>query len=544
MEHATFPWDEEPLQIAISLGDSAGTRRLAETLVARVHANQSNVRLGERGGTEWWKGSWPMMASIRMSASLMPNQKPCDTGSTQHTFDSASAIIVFVCLECLVAVQALAAYHDHFLTVSEMQQRGVGQGLPFVWHFAMWGDVIIISSLAAYLVGRHSLGWVARSVLVSFAIGFASAAILSWSYTFSGMPEAHVQNHRLTIAGIVHLVYMAIALAVFIQFFFFTKDIPARRLRAVSLLLFVHVCVGTHMALGIWTLITPLNWYPAQPLKSIPGWTIVAAVAVGSIWRNVGTAAIVAAPRNFARYAFVAIKWWLNLNPGPSLGYIEVLDYFCGFVSVLFFGKLFLSGFKQSGMSLSLFLLLLIGSIYYLSRLSVKQELKIVKSLFPQDRFPDEFQLKDRIAITLQVTLFMALYLALGWAVRNILIASSFMVVIGCIDLNTRRLINEKMGRYFADAAYAPSPNEHAYHDIQNARSVLTWYLFELPQFRKEMLRVVGCAIALGVAAYGNYSSDKRLDAAAYVILIATLVLNEVVTVRWRFIRDGRLGLL
>jgi len=303
----------------------------------------------------------------------MPNRKSYGKDSTQNSFASASAIIAFVSLECLVAVQALLVYRDHFLTVSQMQQRGVDQGLPFVWHFGMWGDLLIVSGLAAYVIGRYFSCWHGQRMLVSLALGFSSAALLSWIYTFSGMPEAHVQNHRLTVAGMVHLFYMAIAFAVFIQFFFFTKDISVRLLRAVSVLLFVHVFFGTHMALGIMNVISPLDWYPAQPLKSFFGWITVATVAFGLAWRNVGTSVIVAVFKNMAQYAYRLAKWLLvDRNPESSEGYLKFLDYLCGrLFAIGFFGSFLLSKWREGWNLMSLILIVIIGSIYFLSRLSV-----------------------------------------------------------------------------------------------------------------------------------------------------------------------------
>ena len=64
---------------------------------------------------------------------------------------------------------------------------------------------------------------------------------------------------------------MAIVIAVFFQFLYFTDNVSPRLLRIVSLLLFVHVFIGTHMALGIIKLHYPLDWYPAQPLESYFG---------------------------------------------------------------------------------------------------------------------------------------------------------------------------------------------------------------------------------------------------------------------------------
>jgi len=199
---------------------------------------------------------------------------------------SIHALIVFALLECLVFLQAFLAYQDRFLTVSQMRQGGIDQGLPFLWHFAMWSDLVIISPLATYLVGQYYRRWSLLSMLVSFGIGLVSSALLHRLYSLSGMPEAHVQNHALTAAGMIHAIYMCIAFAVFIQFFLFTKDIAPWVLRVVSVLLLVHVFIGTHMLLGLINIAFPQDWYPAQPLRSIIGWATVATLAAGLLWRN------------------------------------------------------------------------------------------------------------------------------------------------------------------------------------------------------------------------------------------------------------------
>jgi hypothetical protein len=213
--------------------------------------------------------------------------------STENSAALAVAIIAFVSLESLVAAQAISAYLDHFFTVSQMRHRGIEHGLPFVWHFAMWGDFLLVSPLAAYLVARFFHRWRLRWMLLSLGFGIVIASLLSLAYTFSSIPEAHVQNHKLTAAGVGHLLYMAVALSVFIQFFLFTPSVPTRLLWIVSLLLLVHVFAGTHMLLGVFKIVVPMNWYPAQPLTSIFGWTtlviVILALLWGTLWRHVSS---------------------------------------------------------------------------------------------------------------------------------------------------------------------------------------------------------------------------------------------------------------
>jgi len=498
----------------------------------------------------------------------MPNKKKhFDRSSTRHSFSLASAVIAFVFLECLVTLQAFFAYRDSFLTVAEMRLRGIDHGLPFVWHFAMEGDLLLVSPLAAYLIGEYSHQWRFRSILISLGIGFASASVLSYLYTFSGMPEAHIQNNALTSAGVGHLFYMAFALAVFTQFFFFIQDISKLLLRVVSVLLLVHVFIGTHMALGVLNLIFPFDWYPAKPLESPFGWVTIAAVAIGLAWRNFGVSGIVSAFKNLPRYFGQVIFWLTNQRPKELEGYLKFLDYLCGVVTLGFYVKLVLSGWEKGGNILPLVLIVLIGVTYYFSRLSVKQELEIGRSLFPSDpdRIPKELQLTDRLTFTIRVISFLAMYWALGWIAGDILAASFLMLIIACNDFYTRKQINVRMKRYFSARKYAPYPNERGRKAILDRRVVARWFLFKLPHLPKETGRIAGCATAFGVATYGYFrnASDPNfhayvvelirgaiygssydgghLNVIAYGILIGTLVINEIITLAWRIERDRRL---
>jgi hypothetical protein len=199
---------------------------------------------------------------------------------------SAEVIVAFICLEFLILSQGFLAYGDRFLTVSQMHERGIGHGLPFLWHLAMWSDLVIISPLAAYLVGQYRGKWSLRSTLACLTIALVSAGSLHWLYSLSPMPEAHVRNRALTGPGMVHAIYMFITFAIFLQFLLFTHGVSRRILGLVSVLLLIHVFIGTHMVLGIVTMMFPQDWYSAEPLKSVPGWATIVATAAGLLWCN------------------------------------------------------------------------------------------------------------------------------------------------------------------------------------------------------------------------------------------------------------------
>jgi len=480
---------------------------------------------------------------------------PVSSESEQNPFAWLPAVAAFMFLEGLVAFQAFSAYEDHFLTVAQ-SGRGISQGLPFIWHFAMWSDFFVISSVAAYVIGCTFSHWRWRWIWVSLAIGIVSALIMNLLYTLSNMPEGHVQNHRLTNAGIAHLIYMIIATAVFVQFLCFTSNVSQRLLRIVSVLLFVHVFIGTHMVLGIIKLYHPLDWYPVQPLESYPGWITVAVVGVGLAERNVGLGLIL---------------WFANLRyPDRDEDYLKLLDFVCKVVNRGYFTFVAGLALGRGESLLSIVLIVLLGFVYYLSRLSVWQELEIGRTLYPSapDRVPGELLMKDRMKITVEVFVFMMAYVAAAWTAHCILVVSLLMFVIACIDLNTRRLINEKTREYFREERYAPKEGESDFEAIKDRRAKAERFLFGRRHLEKEVARIIGFALAFGIAnfayfanaqnaTFGNYCVDAiycalyrapdgtgKLAALAYVVMIATLIVNECITLRWRIDRDIDFGRL
>jgi hypothetical protein len=472
------------------------------------------------------------MAGHRLTIRAIGNSH--SGNSPRKSFGAGAALAAFVFLEVLVALQAWLAYRDHFLTVAQMQGRGVNLGLPFAWHFGMWGDVFIVSPLAAYVTGRLSSTWRLRWILLSLALGMAAAIAMSWSYTLPDFQEAHVQGHSLTPAGAVHVVYMALALAVFTQFLFFTENVSPRLLLVASVLLVVHVFLGTHMALGLLHLAMPLDWYPAQPLKSIIGWSIIATVGGGLLWRNAGKAGL----WNAVVFAYMFLT---SEDPRPVEGYLKLLNRVSDLsIAVTYFFELFSKGLESGGDRLSLGLLLMIGIRYFFSRVSANQELEIGKTLYPPGKVPDDLLPKTRVEVTIRVLGFLALYWILGSVSDHIFWASLILTVIACNDYRTRSDIASNILRTFDDPQYQPSERERGYQTIMDKRKVARWYLSDLPSRTKEGLCAIGCAAACGMTVYG-YFRNANFDVAAYVTLITTLALNELVTLCWRIDRFRRL---
>lgn len=104
-------------------------------------------------------------------------------------------------------------------------------------------------------------------------------------------------------------------------------------------------------------------------------------------------------------------------------------------------------------------LVLIIGAVFFLSRHSAEVELDIGEKLFPEKGLPKQWSGKrDAVSVTISVVAFFALYMALAWVSDKIRLVSFIMLVIACIDFNTRRLIGKTIEAYFTE--YAPRDDE------------------------------------------------------------------------------------
>lgn len=195
-------------------------------------------------------------------------------------------LLAFLILESLIAIQLLLAYRDSFFTVAAMQTKGIDHGLPLVWNFGMWGDLFIVSPLAAIIVASYWERWRPNQIQISTVLGIIATLAMVCIYSFSNTPGVHMHDRQITPAGYAHLVYTTLAVTIFFLLYFYTPRPSAAILIWSSILLWLHAFIGTYMTLGILSCIVELPWYPDQPLKSPIQWTILALLAVGLWWRT------------------------------------------------------------------------------------------------------------------------------------------------------------------------------------------------------------------------------------------------------------------
>jgi hypothetical protein len=246
--------------------------------------------------------------------------------------------------------------------------------------------------------------------------------------------------------------------------------------------------------------------------------------------------------------------------------YFKFLDRICAYVNIGFYVPTITAW--QDGDYLPAITIAILSIIYYFSRLSVVQEIDIGRSLFPADRMPKELERTDRFWITAEVIVFMLSYAIVISVAHCILTASFFLLLIACVDFNTRRRINAGMKGYLRNPDYEPSPEERTYAVIMQHRTIAEWFLYELPHLKKEAGRVAGFALAFGIANYsyfehaqnvtvtsyllgglhcaisGNSMNPEPLIVLSYAVTILTIFVNEWTTMKWRISRDRKLGRL
>ena len=190
-----------------------------------------------------------------------------------------AALGTYVILQALIVGQVIAAWNDRMFTVTQMQSRGLAKGLPLVWHFGIWSDLLVISALLALLVGRYGAAWNRRDTALAALASAGVTLAMGNLWAFGDPGGAHVINHATTIAGVLHLCYVWLSLLILALFFFATGGITPRVIKVVSAILVVHVFFGTHLAFGLLKETFDFPWYPGRPLCQPLPWIVFAAVS-------------------------------------------------------------------------------------------------------------------------------------------------------------------------------------------------------------------------------------------------------------------------
>ncbi|HEX8994164.1 MAG TPA: hypothetical protein VF803_02830 [Candidatus Paceibacterota bacterium] len=177
---------------------------------------------------------------------------------------SAAGWIVFGIIEALVLLGAWFAYCNDMLTARQMLWHQK-HGLPYLWHFGMVGDALIMAPLCGYIAAQYGGDWSGYQVGTAMLVGICASALMHYVWLKGTVYEANMHDGMLTPSGWTHVVNMAVIVAVLVLFVFFSHHVPNEVVMAAVLLIAVHVIFGTHVVLGI---INPPWWYAGEPFDN------------------------------------------------------------------------------------------------------------------------------------------------------------------------------------------------------------------------------------------------------------------------------------
>ncbi len=191
------------------------------------------------------------------------------------------SLIVMAILMWLVKLQINATNDDGFLTVEQLVASGI-KALSFDRHFAMTLDFCIMPGAVALSIFLCSNQWKFQSEAIAAVISVA-VILLCVYVLWIGGTEAHVHDRKPTEAGIIHGMYAAVAVWVFIMVLAFTPKPEPVLLLIMCIVVPAFFFVGTHMFLGMINFAGAASTYAGKPLRDPVGWSVLI-VATGAVW--------------------------------------------------------------------------------------------------------------------------------------------------------------------------------------------------------------------------------------------------------------------
>jgi hypothetical protein len=242
-------------------------------------------------------------------------------------------------------------------------------------------------------------------------------------------------------------------------------------------------------------------------------------------------------------------------------GHLRALDFLCGVLAVGTLIKFFrynldttryfpnsffdfqsaLTFAREEG--LSLLLLGCVLAIYYISRKSVTFELEVARKMFMPSRMPREWSdvQGGREAVKL-VMIFMASYVAIAFFIDWIAVVSAGFIAIFIVNAINMRMQRRTLRKYFSMPSLMPLPAYEHHEFIIRRREVAEKYIFETPHLLKEYCALSGCCLSFVLALAGFATDTKAVLVLAQVILLVTLIGNELTVFLWRRSRNRRLN--
>lgn len=162
----------------------------------------------------------------------------------------AQAVIYLVLFEVFMWYEFAAAYRDKYAFDWQVTARPKvpAKYLTFEGHWGMWGDIFIMSPLAAYLLAAHASSWSLPWFALIFLASSLSGALLSLPLMDDSkkVPSALMRDGYFPLAGAMHYLYYAVALAICASYYFLTPraELSSKEVFIVSALIMIHWAAG------------------------------------------------------------------------------------------------------------------------------------------------------------------------------------------------------------------------------------------------------------------------------------------------------------
>lgn len=228
----------------------------------------------------------------------------------------------------------------------------------------------------------------------------------------------------------------------------------------------------------------------------------------------------------------------LGLIISIAVGQIQFHKYFRQTTDLLIWSNL-ASLVRERGLMTLLFVVLMAQLIA--TRIEVRKYFLIAKRLFGARRPIEWEKVDDHRSITLRIIGVWLLYLLLAWFIDDILMFSLLYSLVFVHNIWGYVSIRKNISRYFAAPNYLPTDEPNG-EFIMRRRVAAEHYLFKLPHLLKESLVAALLFTAFLFALSTRLSHYEAPDAVPYVIVLLTLIGNEILMIKWRLDRAKMLG--
>lgn len=216
----------------------------------------------------------------------------------------------------LVVLEALASYfwNSNFWP-SQVVARWGKAGIAFFAHGGMWGDFFLLPPLMAFIIVKYGDGWSMKLIVIMCAIGVVATTANHLNLILNQpVPDPlGWQQEKWSTPIALHFVYMStyVALA---GLFYYSPHVSVKAAVIVSVVLGIHMALGTHVPLGILNRFMNWSWCPDFLSNN------------GLLWMQLGIWVVL------ATFATVAAGWRAGLwVAGFGASYIALLMVFIQF---------------------------------------------------------------------------------------------------------------------------------------------------------------------------------------------------------------------